>query len=94
MRVSDHLIWRTNYYFLCHCKNRKTFHRTLQELGVTGKQWKKYIQTGRLKVRPRVAAKMELISTTIGDNGFIIKDTSNLPTLLKMIDARYKGSEP
>lgn len=73
---------------LTQIRNGKTLHMTLLDLGVTHKQLKKWWQRPRtLKVRPVVAAKLEMLASMAD------KDTSNIPTLLRMIEIKYGGKQ-
>lgn len=65
-------------------RNGKTEETLFRELGVTYKQWRRYISGGRLKVRPAVKAKFELIARFQPEGS----DMSLLPVLLKVLEAR------
>ncbi len=94
-QVDPNTVWAVGYYWLVIRDNRKTLKATFLEMGVTTKQWDRYNQTKRLKVRPRVKAKMDLIGSMVQPSGDSLRvvDNGNLPTLLKAIDAKYKGVE-
>jgi hypothetical protein len=56
--------------------------KRLRTLGVSKRQWNHYKATGKMKVRPLTKAKIELVARFHGG------DASNLPTILKMLEAR------
>lgn len=55
--LDRHTTWAATYVLLIKLKNGKTVHDTFKWLGVTEKQWNKYQQgkRKRLKVLPEVA---------------------------------------
>jgi hypothetical protein len=87
-RIDVNRIWEIEYFYLVRQRNKLTKEATFKKLGVTGKQWNKYVQTGRLSVRPVVAAKLDVISSCF--HGKV--DPSMLPVLFKIIEVRHGGS--
>lgn len=65
-------------------RNGKSIEQTFRGLGISKRQWKHYLQTGVLKVRPAVKARFELIARFQPEGS----DMSLLPVLLKVLEAR------
>lgn len=67
-----------------HIRDSMSHREIISYLGITQGQWDRFITTGKLKVRPAVREKIELIARFSGPGS----DPKNLPTLLKMLEAR------
>lgn len=86
VKLTRDITWAVANMLLVKVGNGKTIQATFKGLGVTDKQWRRYKQSGgnSLKVPQEVADRFLLIAS------FQDKDISNLPTILRVIEARMR----